>query len=86
MSSEADIEAVQILIGKQFFYYRHMHGKEEVEIAKAANISLKRYKRIEAGQVNYSISLLISISRSIGIDWHMVITTAEMVREGYLQA
>lgn len=75
---------LQVLIGKQLSYYRYMHGLEQIDVAKEAHISLKRLKRIEGGQTDYPLMLLITLCVIVRIDWHMLLTTAEMVRCGYL--
>lgn len=75
---------LHVLIGKQLSYYRYMCGMEQADVAKRAHISIKRLKRIEKGEGDYPITLLIALCRIVHKDWHMILTTAEMVGEGYL--
>jgi DNA-binding XRE family transcriptional regulator len=75
---------LHILIGKQLSYYRYMCGMEQADVAKNAHISIKRLKRIEKGETDYPIMLLVVLCNLLNKDWHMVLTTAEMVRCGYL--
>lgn len=76
---------LHVLIGKQISYYRYMRGLEQIDVAKQAHISLKRLKRIERGETDYPLMLLIVLCSVIQRDWHMILTTAEMIRCGYLE-
>ncbi|MBC3515407.1 helix-turn-helix domain-containing protein [Neobittarella massiliensis] len=60
--------SVNVEFSRQVFRYRDASGLTQEQMAELCGISIKYYQRLEMGQVNPGLSIVVHIAKVLNID------------------
>lgn len=69
----AETDSIQREIGRRIRAARTKAGKSQEAVSGAADIEIKRYQRLEAGQVNATLNTIARVATALEIDfWSLI--------------